>query len=76
LTELNIKPPLLTQVEEFMKDKNPDDYMLVFNNLELAFIFSHEPVNGTIMQSIHNKFVPEGQLLIVKKNENPYGTLH
>jgi hypothetical protein len=65
--EIIIKPPLLTQIEEKMKDKNPDEYALVFNNKELAVIFKFQSINGTIMESIHSNYIPEGQMIIIKK---------
>jgi hypothetical protein len=62
-----IKPPFLGQIEETMKDRNPDEYALVFNSKELAFIFKFQSVNGTIMESIHSSYIPEGQMIIIKK---------
>lgn len=70
--EMEIKPPLLTQIEQAMKDKNPNDYKLLFNNEDLAFIFSREPINGTIMESIHNVFLPEGKVFIIEKTKSLY----
>jgi hypothetical protein len=67
-----IKPPLLTQIEEYMKDKNPDEYSLIFNNEGLALIFKYQPVNGVIMDSQHSSFIPEGQMVIFKKGFQPF----
>lgn len=66
---MTFKPPVLTQIEEYMKDKNPDDYILYFGNKDISIIFQFQPVNGTIMESVYNHYLEKDQIIIMKKSD-------